>query len=91
MNITILEEKKNKIRFMIAGQQNTLANMLSISLQNDAHAKNVGFVIEHPLIGNPTFVLETDGEDPRKVVSNAVKRLDKELAKIRTDAAKLPK
>ena len=91
MNITILEEKKNRLRFRIAGQQNTLANILSLSLQQDEQVKNVGFGIEHPLIGNPSFTIETSGEDPKKAVSSAVKRLDKELAKLRADASKLPK
>ena len=89
MKVQILEEKKNKIIFNIIGETNTLSNALKDELQQDEHVKAVGYHIEHPLIGNPRFVLETDGADPKKTVLAAVKRLQKTFEKLKEDFAKL--
>ncbi|MBN2112260.1 hypothetical protein JW707_04125, partial [Candidatus Woesearchaeota archaeon] len=44
---------------------------------NDKHVKNAGYRIDHPLVGIPNLMVETDGADPRKTISAAVKRLAK--------------
>ena len=68
MEIKILEEKKNRIVFELPGQSHTLPNALRKELWNDSHVKNAAYAIEHPLIGCPKFVLETDGADPKKTL-----------------------
>ena len=89
MEINILEEKKNKIAFEAKGEGHTLFNALQIELWNDSHVKSAGYNIAHPLVNIPRFILETDGADPKKTISAAVKRLTKEAAKIKDQAKKL--
>jgi DNA-directed RNA polymerase subunit L len=89
MEVKILEEKKNRLVFNIEGDGSTIANMLKKELWNDEHTKTAGFSVEHPLINVPTFVLETDGADPKKTVSAAVKRISKDLEKFKDEAKSL--
>jgi len=88
LNVKILEEKKNRLVFEIEGDSHTLAAALSKELWNDEHIKVAGYNVEHPLLAKPKFVVETDGAEPRKLVSAALKRLGKQSEKLRDTAAK---
>ncbi len=85
MEINILEDKKNKLIFEIKGEDHTISNMLRKELWTDSHVKAAAYNIDHPLVGQPKFILQTDGEDPRKVLQAAAKRIQKQLAKFKDD------
>ncbi|MBN1645390.1 DNA-directed RNA polymerase subunit L [Candidatus Woesearchaeota archaeon] len=89
MEIKILEEKKGRLVFEIKGESHTLCRALQKELWNDSHVKAAGYNIDHPLVGVPKFVLETDGADPRKTVSAAIKRLQKHAIKFKELAKKI--
>ncbi len=89
MDVKILEEKKNRLVFNIEGDGATIANMLKKELWNDEHVKTSGFNVEHPLINVPTFIVETDGADPKKTVSAAIKRIAKTVEKFKDEAKAL--
>ena len=89
MDISILEDKKNRLLFTLSDTSHTLCNAIRKELWNDEHVKIAGYSVDHPLIKIPRFVLETDGEDPRKTLLAAVKRLDKTFAKIAASAEKI--
>ncbi|MBW3018773.1 DNA-directed RNA polymerase subunit L [Candidatus Woesearchaeota archaeon] len=89
MDIKIIEEKKNRIVFEMTGEDHTLANLLRKELWNDEHVKSAAYTIDHPEVGQPKFILETDGADPKKTLQAAAKRLVKELAKVKDEAKKL--
>ncbi len=86
MELNILEEKKNKLVFEVKGAGHTLSNAIRKELWNDEHVKVAAYTIEHPLIGVPRFVLETDGADTKKTLVSAAKRLQKQVDKIKTEA-----
>jgi DNA-directed RNA polymerase subunit L len=88
LNVKILEEKKNKIIFELDGDTHTVAAAMTKELWNDDKVKASGYTIDHPLLGHPQFVVETDGEEPRKAVSAAAKRLAKAAEKLSGIAAK---
>ncbi len=89
MEINIVEEKKNKIIFKITGEGHTLSNVLRKELWNDEHVKGAAYAIDHPLVEVPRFILETDGADPRKTIIAAVKRVQKDLEKLKSEAKSL--
>ncbi|MBD3361636.1 DNA-directed RNA polymerase subunit L [Candidatus Woesearchaeota archaeon] len=89
MEIKVLEEKKSRLVFEIKGEGHTLCRALQKELWNDSHIKAAGYNIDHPLVGVPKFVVETDGADPRKTVSAAIKRLQKQTDKFKDAAKKL--
>jgi DNA-directed RNA polymerase subunit L len=77
MEIKVLEEKKNKLVVSIKGETHTLCNALVKELWNDKHVKAAGYKIDHPLVGIPNLMVETDGADPRKTINSAADRLVK--------------
>lgn len=89
MEIKILEEKKGRLVFEVKGETHTICRALQKELWNDSHVKAAGYHIDHPLVGVPKFVLETDGADPRKTVSAAIKRLQKTADKFKEAAKKI--
>lgn len=88
IQVKILEEKKHRLVFELDGESHTLAAALTKELWNDEHIKVAGYNVEHPLLAKPKFVVETDGADPKKLVSAAAKRLHKMTEKLRDSAAK---
>jgi len=89
MEISIIEEKKNRLVFDLAGESHTIAGALKKELWQDDHVKAAGYAVEHPLVATPRFVVETDGAEPRKVISAAIKRLQRTITKLRDDAKKI--
>ena len=88
MKVAVLEEKKNKMIVSLEGEDHTLCAALKKELWNDKHVKAAGYHTEHPLIGKPRIIVETDGEDPRKCIENACKRLDKQFDALKASAQK---
>ena len=83
MEIKILEESKGSIKIEVEGEDHTLANALRNELWNDSHVIIAGYNIDHPLIGNPVIIVETDGkEEPKKALQAAVERLKKKNSDI---------
>ena len=89
MDVTILEEGKNKLVFEIKGDQHTISNLLKKELWNDEHVKVAAYNLEHPIIAHPKFILETDGADPKKTILAAIKNIQKDLEKVAAEAKNL--
>ena len=90
MQLTVLEEKKHRLVFELKGADHSFSQALKAELWNDAHVKTSGYTVDHPLIGSPKFVVETDtSSEPKKALSAAVKRLDKILDKLKDQAKEL--
>ena len=78
MKISSIEDKKNRYVFEIEGMGHTYLNMIKNELWNDNHVKVATYNINHPQVGIPKFILETDGdESPKTALSGAVSRLKK--------------
>lgn len=85
MELEIIEDKKDKMKFEIKGEGHTFANPLSKELWKDSHVKTSGYSIKHSLISNPIFVVETDGSEKVKdALKKAANRLEKQMTEIST-------
>jgi DNA-directed RNA polymerase subunit L len=81
MELKVVEEKKGKLVFELPGTTHTVCNILKRELWQNSHVKAAAYTIRHPLIGTPEFIVETDGEEPRKVVALACQNINKDLEK----------
>lgn len=77
MELKVVEKSKKKIVFDLIGADHTFSSALKKELWNDKSIKISAYNIEHPLIGIPRFIIETDDKDPEKALLDAVKRLQK--------------
>lgn len=78
MEIKVLEQEKNRLKFELASRTHTLANAVAKELWNDKDIEVAGYTLEHPLVKNSAvMIVETSGSDPKKAVLNAISRLKK--------------
>ncbi len=78
MKITFVEDLKRRAVVKIEGETHTLANMLEKELWEDDDVTSVGYHVDHPLIGVPVLVIETNqNRTARKALINAAKRLER--------------
>ena len=89
MEINILENKKNRIVFEIEGVTHTFCGALKDELWNDKSVNVSTYNISHPLTGSPKFIVETKDKEAKKAVDDAIKRLEKNVEKLKTEAKKL--
>ncbi len=86
MELSIIDDKKNRILFEISGVSHGFCNVLKKELLSDEHVKIASYRVLHPLISKPQFLVETDGKvEPRAALTNAAKRLLKATEKLRKD------
>ena len=89
MEIKILEDNKNKMLFEIKGKSHGFCNILKNELWQDKHVKVAAYRIEHPSIGIPEMIVETDGkESPKAALLNAVKKLKTASDKLKKEFKK---
>jgi len=77
MEINILEQEGNILKIEIKGEGHTLCNALRKELWNDKETAVAGYNIDHPLVGQPILILETQKENPKKVLLRAIEGLKK--------------
>ena len=83
MKLKILENKKNKVIVEIKGETHTFCNALKKELWNDPHVKSAAYNINHPFVGTPKLIVETDGaEGGKKALIEASKRVSKTADKL---------
>lgn len=75
MEIDIVEQKENNLVFHIRGAGHTFCNSLKDIMVDMDDVDVVTYTIEHPLVADPKFFLETDGEEPTTVLKQAVDEL----------------
>lgn len=89
MEFKVLEEEKNKLVFELVGETHTFCNLLKSELRKVKGVTLVSYRIEHPLVGIPTFIVETKGTEPRKAIKEALKSVKKLAKDFQKQAAKL--
>ena len=81
MELNIIEDKKNKIVFEIIGEEHTFCNALTKELWNVNGVKVAAYTIDHPLVGKPRIIVETDSSiEPKKALKEAASKLQKKNA-----------
>ncbi len=89
MEFKVLDEEKNKLVFELVGENHTFCNLLKSELKKVKGVTLASYRIEHPLVGIPTFILETKGTEPRKALKEALKSVKKLAIDFQKQAAKL--
>ena len=77
MEIKVIENNKKRLVFDIIGADHTFCGALKKELWNDKSIKVSAYNIEHPLLGVPRFIVETDDKEPQKTLLDAIKRIQK--------------
>jgi DNA-directed RNA polymerase subunit L len=89
MEFKVIEKGKKRLVFDLIGTDHTFSGALKKELWNDKSIKVSAYNVDHPLIGIPRFIVETDEKDPEKVLLDAVKRLEKKNESFLEDIKKI--
>ncbi|MEK6967739.1 MAG: DNA-directed RNA polymerase subunit L [Nanoarchaeota archaeon] len=85
MEAVVIEESPKKFIVELRGESHTLLNVLKHKLWENDKIKIATYHVNHPLLGIPKLIVETDGSvKPRKAVSEAAEKLKKDVDKFRT-------
>ena len=71
MQIKVHESTKKRMVFELLGTDHTFCNALKKELWNDSSVRAAAYKVEHPLIGVPRFIVETNGQKEAKAVLKA--------------------
>jgi DNA-directed RNA polymerase subunit L len=89
MELKVIEKSKKRLVFDLVGADHTFSGALKKELWNDKSIKISAYNIEHPLIGVPRFIVETDEKNPEKVLLDAVKKIEKKNESFLEDFKKI--
>lgn len=76
MELIILEDKKGRAVFELAGVDQTLANILKERIALQKGVSVCSYNVEHPLVSNPKFIVEAD--NVQKAIADAIESLKKD-------------
>lgn len=76
MELEIKEQTKNRLVLKIHGADHTICNILKQELAEQKGVVAATYTIDHPLVGVPLFVLETEGNlAPKSAIQTALDAL----------------
>ncbi len=84
MELAILNETKEHLEFELRGENHTLCNALREALWMLDDTALASYRIQHPLIGNPRFIVKAKSGKHRKAVQDALTLLKKRNKEART-------
>jgi DNA-directed RNA polymerase subunit L len=79
MEYKIINDKKDELEIELDNL--TVAEILRVYLNLDDSVKIAAWKKEHPS-KNPILIVQTKGKSPRKAISDAVGKIEKELDKV---------
>ena len=89
MEINVLEHTKQRLQFELKGEGHTFCNVLRKELWLGKAPEIAGYAIEHSLVSQPVFAVESDKQDPAALLTSAVERLQKKTAELQEKFKKL--
>lgn len=90
MEINVIKESKNQIRFSLPGQEHTFSNLLVDALNSFPDVEVAAYSISHPLIENPEFLVKVkQGNFVREVLKEACNKLEKDIESAKKAFSKL--
>ncbi len=79
MEIEVLKDEKNLFEFVIKGERHSLPNLLKTKLLDNEEVEFVAYKLNHPSDPDSIFVLRTKSKNPKTILADALKDIDKDL------------
>ncbi len=89
MKIDLIENAKNRLKFTIQGEGHSFCNILRKELWHDKNVDIGGYYVEHSLLPEPVFTIQTTKSDPKKALLQTIDRLHKLNKELKETFAKL--
>jgi len=89
MNIEIIEQTKDKIKFKMKNSRYTVPEMLKKQLLTHKEVTMASGMLKHPEDKDSEFILVVKNADPKEVLVNAIQELQKELLSFKDEMLKV--
>ena len=89
MEITVLEQTKTRLKFEIVGEDHTFCNALRKEIWQGKDVAIAGYTVEHSLVSEPIFTIESEKGNPKTLLLEAVARLKKKNSELSAAFKKL--
>ena len=91
MKMKVLEDKQDFLLVEINGEDQSIINILTETLNKVDGVMYAGYRIEHPLTGTITMSLKVDPSKttPRKALAEAFKELERLVKRLEEDVGKM--
>ena len=84
MEMRLVSKTDNKMEIEFIGENDTLLNLLKQRLLQDPTVETATYVMGHPYLDNPLFVVETKGGKAEQALKNAAKELRQQFDEFET-------
>lgn len=75
MELRLVNKTATKLEIEVIGENDTLLNLLKQKLLQDPSVETATYVMGHPYLDNPLFVVETKSGKPEQALKTAAKDL----------------
>ena len=80
MEIETIKSEKNELRLRFNEIDQGFLSLIKSCLWEDSTTELAGFNIDHPIVGNPTFILKTKGRSAKDVWNKSLERANKQIS-----------
>lgn len=92
MELNIIEDKKSRMVFELKDEDHTMCNAITNALWNEKGVKSAAYNIDHPLVGVPKIMIDTDSTiTPKEALKKAIASLEKINKEFLTKFSKIAK
>ncbi|HLC74297.1 MAG TPA: DNA-directed RNA polymerase subunit L [Candidatus Nanoarchaeia archaeon] len=90
MDAKILEDKKRRLVVELKGVNHGFCHAVKKELWNDSAVTLASYVVDHPTIGVPKLLIETNNdEDAKDALKKAIERLKKTTEQFKVELKKV--
>ena len=75
MEMRLVKKTNDRMEIEFIGENDTLLNLLKQKLLADPTVELATYIMGHPYLDNPTFIVETKSGKPEQALKNAAKEL----------------
>ena len=75
MELRLVNKTANRLEIEVIGENDTLLNLLKQKLLADPAVETATYIMGHPYLDNPLFVVEVKNGKPEQALKNAAKEL----------------
>ena len=75
MELRLVNKTATKMEIEVIGENDTLLNLLKQKLLQDPTVETATYIMGHPYLDNPLFVVEVKNGKPEQALKNAAKEL----------------
>lgn len=84
MELRLKTKSDNRVEIEFIGENDTLLNLLKQKLLADETVATATYIMGHPYLDNPMFIVETKSGKPDAALKNAAKELRQEFDEFET-------